>query len=81
MTEYEDKLNSFAQRLKKEPLTTPVQEVRPIEHPPKRSKPKEKIVRITVHLPASLHKKVKLQCVQKGISFKDFVTDLIISNS
>ena len=29
MTEYKDKLNSFASRLKNEPFNSPIQEVRP----------------------------------------------------
>lgn len=77
MNEYKEKLSSFAQQLKKDAVTPPMQEVRPLERS-RKIKSKEKIVRTTIHLPASVHKKVKLQCVQQGISFKDFVTDLIV---
>lgn len=80
MSEYEDKLNSFAQRLKTESIAAPMQEVRPIEKVASKPKKEEKIVRTTIHLSASLHHKVKMHCVKNKISFKEYVTGVIGSD-
>ncbi len=76
MEEFKDKLNSFAERLKTEKRTSPIQEVRPIETHSMFDR-KTKIVRSTVHLTNELHQKVKVHCAKTQISFKDYVTDVI----
>ncbi len=80
MTDYKEKLGSFADRLKQSNLTTsvPIQEVRPVENNgSKKKKRDELIIRTTIHLRESLHQKVKLYCVKNKISFKDLVTEFV----
>lgn len=72
MTDYNDKLSSFAERLKADKNTTPMQEVKPV-----RQTRKEKIVRSTVHLPIRTHKQVKVFCARQSISFKDFIIECV----
>ena len=38
------------------------------------------IVRSTIHLPRDIHTKIKMYCVANAVSFKDYVTDILIEN-
>ncbi len=76
MNDYKDKLSGLAERLKMENRPIPIQEIRPV----KEQKIKMEIIRATIHLPASLHQKVKIHCAKQKISFKNFVTELIKNN-
>lgn len=75
MNDFKNELEGFAQRLKNKEQSTPMQEVKPV----KQTSNKE-IIRTTVHLPADIHHKIKMHCVKNGISFKDFVTEKLISS-
>lgn len=44
------------------------------------SKPEGKIVRTTIHLPKHIHTRIKVFCATNGTSFKEFVTDKLISS-
>ena len=44
------------------------------------SKTNSDFVRTTIHLPDEIHKKIKVHCALNGVSFKDFVTQILIES-
>lgn len=45
-----------------------------------KEKPKEPIKRLTVDVPESLHRTVKMECVAQGVSVSDKLREIIISH-
>ena len=74
MTEYKDKLSSFASRLKTEESLSPIQEVRPVSV---KAKTSEEETQLNIWIPKSLMKKLKWYSVEKDKTIKDSVVDAI----
>lgn len=75
MSEYKEKLNGFAERLKTNQITAPIQEVKPI----KNKLPNEPEIQLNIWIPKSLMKKIKQKSLDDDISIKDLVTNSISS--
>jgi hypothetical protein len=74
MTEYKDKLNSFASRLKTEPALGTMQEVRPKTI---KTIPKEVETQLNIWIPKSLMKTLKKNSIEKDVTIKDSVIEAI----
>jgi hypothetical protein len=77
MTEYKDKLSSFASRLKTENTQIPIQEVRPI---PSITEIKEPETQLNIWIPKSLMKKLKKFSIDNELSIKEAVINSINKN-
>lgn len=75
MSEYKDKLSGFAERLKTNQITPPMQEVKPI----KTNLTNEPEIQLNIWIPKSLMKKIKQKSLDEDISIKDLVTASIKS--
>jgi hypothetical protein len=75
MTEYKDKLNSFASRLKTESAQIQIQEVKPVD---KFSKAMESETQLNIWIPKSLMKKLKKYSVDKELTLKEAVINSIV---
>ena len=74
MTEFKDKLNSFASRLKSEEPIVPIQEVKPIQVKPIQ---KEAETQLNIWIPKSLMKKLKKASIDNDLTIKEFVVNAI----
>lgn len=74
MTDYKDKLNSFATRLKSESTLGPIQEVRPRVT---KKTCNEEETQLNVWIPISLLKSLKKYSIEKDTTVKEFVIDAI----
>ena len=74
MTEYKDKLSSFAARLKTEQPKTPIQEVIPIVVIAKSKDPE---TQLNIWIPKSLMKNLKKHSIENDKTIKDFVIEAI----
>jgi hypothetical protein len=43
-------------------------------------KSEPEIIRTTIHLPKEVHTRIKVHCAEHSLSFKDFVTEKLISS-
>lgn len=75
MTEYKDKLRSFASRLKKEKSLIPIQEVRPIDMNPLI---KEAETQLNIWIPKSIMKKLKKYSIDNEKTIKEVVINSIV---
>lgn len=66
---YNEKRNSFAERLKTSTPSVPIQKVEPIAV----EEPKEEEVQINAWIPKSLMKRIKTQAVMEELSIKQIV--------
>lgn len=66
MKDYKDNLAGFANRLKVNNTTNPIQQVKPIIT-------KEEEVQLNVELPKSLLKEIKKACLERELKIKEFV--------
>ncbi|WP_121811356.1 hypothetical protein [Mucilaginibacter kameinonensis] len=67
MEDYKNKLGSLADKLKKEPAKTPVQEVRPVKELPA---DKEEEAQLNTWIPKSLLKRMRSYGVDQDLSLK-----------
>ncbi len=67
MEDYKNKLGSLADKLKKEPVKTPVQEVRPVKEVPA---DKEEEAQLNTWIPKSLLKRMRSYGVDQDLSLK-----------
>jgi hypothetical protein len=74
MTEYKEKLNSFASRLKNEIPQSPIQEIRPIT---KNSIVKEAETQLNIWISKSIMKSLKRHTLEHDKTIKDSVIEAI----
>jgi hypothetical protein len=74
MTEYKDKLKSFASRMKTDQALSPIQEVRPIAAKPNIKEPE---TQLNIWIPKSLMKSLKRFSIEKEKTIKDSVIEAI----
>jgi NRPS condensation-like uncharacterized protein len=67
MEDYKKKLGGLADKLKKEPPKTPIQEVQPV----KQATPKEPEVQFNNRIPKALLKRVKAYGLEHEVSLQD----------
>ena len=70
-TGFNERLGSFADRIKSEPVSVPVQQITPIQHP---AKQKQEEQQLNVWIPKRLLRRLKLRSVETGQSLKELVT-------
>ena len=68
MEDYKKKLGGLADKLKKDPPKTPIQEVHPVKDV---EEPKEAEAQLNVWIPKSLLKKMKSYGIEHDLSLKD----------
>ena len=75
-----DTVKEKVEQIHPEEETNPIQEVKPIvvkSTPKPVVIKKEKLVRMTIDTPESMHKKLKIKSVERGISLRDYILKLI----
>jgi hypothetical protein len=68
MEDYKKKLGGLADKLKREPPSTPIQEVHPVKEAPN---PKKAEAQLNVWIPKGLLKKMKSYGLENDLSLKD----------
>jgi len=66
--QYEDKRSALAAKLKKQPDSLPIQEVRPVP-----SKPATEEVRINFNVPVDFARRLKVHAAESGTTIKDLM--------
>ena len=80
MSKHKPSLKSTLQ--KKVPLESTQKNIEAINSEIKsiHSKSNDEVVLTTIHLPKSIHTKVKIHCAEHNISIKDFIAEVICNN-
>ncbi|WPU94831.1 hypothetical protein SNE25_04755 [Mucilaginibacter sabulilitoris] len=68
MEDYKNKLGNLAEKLKKEPAKTPIQEVHPVKEA---STEKEEEAQLNTWIPKTLLRRMKSYGIEKDLSLKD----------
>ncbi|GAB3719665.1 hypothetical protein GCM10027592_63260 [Spirosoma flavus] len=75
--EYKNSLKELSNKLKSEPIKTPIQEVRPVEEKPKDPKPAKSEYHLNIWMPDSLGNRLKIHAVNSKKSIKQLTIEAL----